>query len=325
MSVNNLEVVDGVTVTKCDVAAGEVLLHAPALVTGPGRGGLPVCISCYARVDGEYYCNGCSWQCCGEDCECSFKDINRDQCDVFKDKDIYAAWDSVDEATLSMDFIGPHRLLMAIKKDPKLREMLKIDMKNDIRKQRFNIKYYVGCEDSISNYLTDQCGLTGFTSDEILTALGLFEVRGLHIQNGGKAFYPEVAFMKNSCIPNTYFNVGLDGTIFMKASVDIKKGEMVTRSLADVMKCSQFRRKDLEKEYFADCECKRCSDRTELGTAKNIFLSRPKSKSKVLNPKIQRFGHWLTIRLLGPPTTSHPPPTLQLQKREGFKKKKQRI
>ena len=37
------------------------------------------------------------------------------------------------------------------------------------------------------------------------------------------------------------------------------------------------------------------------------LLSRPKSKSKVLNPKIQRFGLWLTIKLLGPPPPTHPP------------------
>ena len=37
--VNNLEVVDGVSVAGTDVKAGEVLLHVPALVTGPGRGG----------------------------------------------------------------------------------------------------------------------------------------------------------------------------------------------------------------------------------------------------------------------------------------------
>ena len=38
--VNNLEVVDGVSVAGADVKAGEVLLHVPALVTGPGRGGV---------------------------------------------------------------------------------------------------------------------------------------------------------------------------------------------------------------------------------------------------------------------------------------------
>ena len=39
--VNNLEVVDGVSVSGTDVEAGEVLLHVPAVVTGPGRGGAP--------------------------------------------------------------------------------------------------------------------------------------------------------------------------------------------------------------------------------------------------------------------------------------------
>ena len=46
--VNNLEVVDGVSVSRTDVEAGEVLLHVPALVTGPGRGGAP-CSDCLLR------------------------------------------------------------------------------------------------------------------------------------------------------------------------------------------------------------------------------------------------------------------------------------
>ena len=55
-------------------------------------------------------------------------------------------------------------------------------------------------------------------------------------------------------------------------------------------------------------------------------LSSPKSKSKISNPKIQGFGLWLTIKLLGPPTTTtHPPPTfksikpVQIQSLKSFK------
>ena len=40
-------------------------------------------------------------------------------------------------------------------------------------------------------------------------------------------------------------------------------------------------------------------------------LSSPKSKSKISNPKIQGFGLWLTIKLLGPPTHHHPPTTFK--------------
>ena len=74
MSVNRLKDIGGVSVTQTEVAAGEILLKEAPLVTGPGRGGLPVCITCYARVEGEYYCTECSWQVCGEDCE------TREQC-----------------------------------------------------------------------------------------------------------------------------------------------------------------------------------------------------------------------------------------------------
>jgi len=261
---NNLQIVENVTVSASDVKAGEVLLYAPPLVTGPGRAGFPICITCYSRVDGEYYCNGCSWQCCDEQCE--LRDVHREECEIFKEKDIYAAWNSVDEPTLSMDFMGPHRLLLAIKKDPTLKILLKKDMQNELRKQRFNIKYYVGCEETICKYIIEQCGLTGFTNEEILTALGLFEILGLPLKNGAKAFYLEVAFMENSCIPNTYFNVQSDGSLLMKASVDIRKGEKVTRCFADVMKCNQFRRINLEKEFFIECDCRRCNDGSELGT-----------------------------------------------------------
>ena len=45
------------------------------------------------------------------------------------------------------------------------------------------------------------------------------------------------------------------------------------------------------------------------------ILSSPKSKSKISNPKIQGFGLWLTIKLIGPPpTTTHPQPSNQLNK-----------
>ena len=238
-------------------------------------------------MDGEYYCNGCSWQCCGEECECGTRDINREQCEVFRENDIYAAWDSVSEPTLSMDFMGPHRLLLAMKKDPMLRELLKIDMHNDLRKQRYNIKYYVDSEDTIAKYIAEQCGVTEFSRTEILTCLGLFELTSLPLQNGAKAFFPELVHVKHSCHPNSYLHVNADGTILMKASVKISKGDRVTRSVVDVMKCSLFRRKELEKDFFIDCDCGRCCDGTEFGTHYGGIIS-PEFCDHVFSPSNPR-------------------------------------
>ena len=105
-----------------------------------------------------------------------------------------------------------------MKKDPTLRELLKIDMKNDLRKQRYNIKYYVDSEEVIAKYIADPCGLTEFSQTEILTCLGLYEILGLPLQNGAKAFFPQMVYVKHSCRPNSYLHVNADGTILMKAS-----------------------------------------------------------------------------------------------------------
>ena len=70
--VNNLEVVDGVSVAGADVKAGEVLLHVPALVTGPGRGGVFLLLFarsaehvltsvCYRTARLHHVSRGCSW------------------------------------------------------------------------------------------------------------------------------------------------------------------------------------------------------------------------------------------------------------------------
>ena len=127
---------------------------------------------------------------------------------------------------MSMDFMGPHRLLLAIKKNPELRVMLGINVENDLRKKRFNIKYYVGCEDVISKYISDQCGLTGFTEDEILTALGLFELHGQPLQNGANALFPGLLGIKHSCTPNCYFTLAPDNSITVRASVDLRAGQV---------------------------------------------------------------------------------------------------
>lgn len=262
--VSKLEVKNHVAVASKDLAAGEVILHEAALVSGPGRAGIPLCISCYSIVDGEYYCTECSWQCCGEECE--QREVHKEECRVYKEKEIYASWEDVGTQTLSMDFMGAYRLLLAMKNEPKLTDLLKLNLNNNLRKERFNIKYYVGCEDVITKYILEKCGLCGFSEEEILTALGLFELLGTPLHNGAKAFHPSTVHMKHSCMPNCYIAVEADQSISVRASVNIAKGEPVTRSLVDVMKCNLFRRRELEKAFFINCDCKRCKDGSEMGT-----------------------------------------------------------
>ena len=49
-------------VASKDIPAGDIVFVDPALATGPGRNGLPVCISCYQFTDESTYCSKCEWQ-----------------------------------------------------------------------------------------------------------------------------------------------------------------------------------------------------------------------------------------------------------------------
>ena len=49
-----------------------------------------------------------------------------------------------------------------------------MDMHNEVRKERYNIKYFVGCEDMLAKYIKETCNMADFSDSEILTALGLY-------------------------------------------------------------------------------------------------------------------------------------------------------
>jgi hypothetical protein len=60
------------------------------------------------------------------------------------------------------------------KKSNVCRSLLSLDMHNEVRKERYNIKYFVGCEDMLAKYIKETCNMADFSDSEILTALGLY-------------------------------------------------------------------------------------------------------------------------------------------------------
>jgi len=201
-----------------------------------------------------------------------------------------------------MDFIGPLRLLMAVEKNEKLRkELFSRDMQTERRQVKLNTKYYENCEMVLMKYLKEACALTAFSDQEILNALGLFEMFGVGLQNGARAIFPTLLSFQHKCSPNTYMTFLADGRLVVRASVQIKKGELVTRSLVEVMQCTQLRRIDLERSFLIDCRCCRCCDPTEMGTGLGGLCS-PDYPDKVFlptKPIEEDGGPWTCSELPG--------------------------
>jgi len=289
-------------VAKNDLAPGQIVLVESPLVSGPGRNGKPICLACYSLVDAEYYCSECGWQLCSEMCETA-KSPHSLECALLKEKVIEATWQDVEEDTFCMDFIGPLRLLLAVEKNPKLRkELLSRDMQTERRQIKLNTKYYENCETVLMKYLKDACGLSAFSDQEILNALGLFEMFGVGLQNGARAIFPTLLTFQHKCSPNTYMTFLPDGRLVVRASVQIKKGELVTRSLVEVMQCTQLRRIELDRSFLIDCQCSRCSDPTEMGTGLGGLCSPDHPPNKVFlpsKPLEEGGGPWICSELPG--------------------------
>jgi len=224
------------------------------------------------------------------------------ECCLLKEKAIEATWQDVEEDTFCMDFIGPLRLLLTVEKNQKLRkDLLGRDMQTERRQKKFNTKYYQNCETVLMKYLKETCGLTAFSDQEILNALGLFEMFGVGLQNGARAIFPTLLSLQHHCCPNTYMTFLPDGRLVIRASVQIKKGEPVTRSLVEVMQCTQLRRLELDRSFLIDCKCARCSDPTEMGTRLG-GLCNPDYPEKVFlptKPLEEGGGPWTCPELPG--------------------------
>jgi hypothetical protein len=53
--------------------------------------------------------------------QCEQLPIHQAECNLYKEKEIYATWEDVTDNTLTMDFMGAFRLLLALRSKPEFR------------------------------------------------------------------------------------------------------------------------------------------------------------------------------------------------------------
>lgn len=81
----------------------------------------------------------------------------------------------------------------------------------------------------------------------------------------GSYIYHKASFSSHSCIPNAMWFIQNNHDLQLRASIAIKKGELVTSSSVN-LEDGTFPRLSNLKKLFIDCRCPRCLDVTELGT-----------------------------------------------------------
>jgi len=114
-----------------------------------------------------------------------------------------------------------------------------------------------------------------FSEEEVHNVCGILEVNAFEVGPQGRsvrALYPAAYLMAHDCTPNTSHTDDAQQRLSVRASVKISKGEPITLSYAYTLQGTLKRRQHMRDGKFFDCICRRCADKTELGTFCSAFL-----------------------------------------------------
>jgi len=258
-------------VASRDIKQGEIIFteNAP-LVVGPNQECPALCLVCLGPGDVEVICEGCGWPMCSS--ECAEEHRYSQECSLLSS---VPAPEFQDSETISEAYhpILPLRLLLKKKDFPAVNRLAELFM--DHKEDRKTSQYWPYCQEKVVPFIRSIC--PEFSDEEINRAIGLLEVNCYEVKNyvtfGVRGFFPLASLLSHSCIANCRTIWQTEAPFGNKtyAVTDIKKGEEIFTSYLRSSLCSLIRRKSIKESWYFDCKCRRCCDKTELGTHCNTL------------------------------------------------------
>lgn len=266
-----------------NISAGEVILKESPIVFGPKLASYPLCLGCHRRLKGSspddetpksfYYCKKCNWPMCAPRCERN--PVHQKECQLMakqkhKSTILYRE-DPQKEAAYCA--ILPLRCLLL--EPSKLNQLLTLSSNLE---SRINTPLYKIFKINIVGFFLKALDLKHFDEETILKIAAILDTNTFEIRRGmGKikvrGLYCRAAMMSHECRPNTkHVFVDDDFSILITATVDIKKGDIISATYTQSLWSTLERREHLKTTKCFDCECDRCTDPTEFNTYLSCIL-----------------------------------------------------
>ena len=162
------------------------------------------------------------------------------------------------------------------------------------RQKDDNGLYWKHSTDTVMQPLLDALNQAGYTStlDEVAQIVGITEVNNCEIYNpdgltGIRGLFPVTSLMSHkyagllyslmllsilafyfSCVPNCRIIQHHEQPYksYCMAAKRIMKGEELTITYTNLLMPTFMRRQKLKENWYFDCACQRCGDRSEFGT-----------------------------------------------------------
>ncbi|XP_050079732.1 SET domain-containing protein SmydA-8-like [Anopheles maculipalpis] len=262
-----------------DLKAGEVIIETPPLVVGPCAETEPVCLGCHSSfTPGSvvHRCDSCNWQLCAPDCH-GLSSHRQLECIPLRDKAVHKLLQSSTpvQVKLMYEAVLTLRCMLLKTIDPaNYDRLLDMDPLNDVRHQI--PKLWNRNQKEIVQRIRSEWGFAeDYTEQELHTICGIIEVNAFEVGQDpikARALFPKACLLMHDCTPNTGHTDELQTHhLTVRVLRYVKAGEPLTLTYAHILQGTLKRRQHLKEEKFFDCNCRRCTDATELGTYCSAF------------------------------------------------------
>ncbi|KAK6616972.1 hypothetical protein RUM44_005329 [Polyplax serrata] len=256
-------------VARESVDAGEVILIDDPIVVGPCQEAQPLCIGCYfVFALSNFSENGV------------FITNNHSNCNKNGHSNVECNWlsKSLVGSKSIEDFYGfyyaltPLRCLILKEENENVWKRMKTMEAHTEERMKDNNLWQTNQEMAV-NVIRNDWGIKKFGENDIHFVCGVLEVNAFEVNVLGlpstqclRAVYPMASLFAHDCIPSACHSNGKDFQMIFRTIIPISAGEKINISYTYTLQSSLKRRQHLRKTKFFSCDCKRCSDPTELGT-----------------------------------------------------------
>lgn len=244
--------------------AGQEIMEDLPLAFGPLTYSQLVCLGCHSPVPEELpRCPGCWWPLCS--LECATSSLHKQECPVLaKDTEHVGVPNSHGE-TKCYDVIMVLRVLLLRSFNPEGWDVvLSMEHHSDRRAKDTKLEQEV-----IVHHIREVLGLD-YTKEEVEQIWGAIATNAMQIVSPGgvplRALHPRVRLFNHSCIPNLQLSFTDEGVMLVRTGMPLEAGDPMYVTYTGTTMPLWERKSCLKENYFFVCECKRCSDPTEMGT-----------------------------------------------------------
>lgn len=258
--------------TVRDIKPGEIVLKEEPLIRGPAQMTCPVCVICLQGLTEEEFdskraCDQCGWPVCA-DCVGKRSAEHEPECQLTRARGTKFELHNYFNPHPTYQCLSVLRCLLLKETSPaKWEQLNQLESHCDERR-------------GSDQWRSDREGVAKFiprffkcpqrwSEEEILKVAGILQINGHEVpltEPPHVTIYNQSSLIEHSCAPNLTKSFTAKGELLFWSPNLVRKGEHLSICYSDALWGTDSRRNHLQQTKMFRCDCKRCSDVTEMGT-----------------------------------------------------------